>query len=118
MTLVHHVALEVAPADADAEVAFWDLVGFAEVTPPAALAERARWVARDAAQIHLLYAEPPTLPPRGHVALAVTDYDAVVARLRAAGHEAAPRAEHFGTPRTQVRSPAGHLVEVMAQPPA
>jgi len=41
----------------------------------------------------------------------------VLARLRAARHDAAPRAEHFGSPRTQVRSPAGHLVELMAPPP-
>jgi hypothetical protein len=56
------------------------------------------------------------IPAVGHVAVVADDYDEVVARLRAAGHEAVPRAQHFGAPRTQVRSPAGHLVEVMAPP--
>ena len=41
---VHHVALETRPDDADAVVAFFVLLGFAEVPPPATLSERARWV--------------------------------------------------------------------------
>ena len=44
--------------------------------------------------------------------------DAAIARLRAAGHEAAPRREYWGAARTQVHTPAGHRVEVMAAPPA
>lgn len=114
--MIHHVALELSRRDAASEVVFWELLGFSEVEPPGTLGERARWMARDGVQVHLMYADAPATPRDGHVAVAVGDYDAVVARLRAAGHEAAPRAEHFGAPRTQVRSPAGHLVEVMAPP--
>ena len=114
--MIHHVALEVASGGADAEVAFWGLLGFVEVTPPGELAERARWVELEGVQVHLLFADVPAIPADGHVAVTTRDYDAVIARLRAAGHEAAPRREHFGAPRTQVRSPAGHLVEVMAPP--
>ena len=95
-------------------MAFWALLGFAEVTLDAGLAARARWVERDGFQVHLLFCEAPVVPAAGHVAIAVPDYDAVVARLRAAGHEAAPRAEYWSAPRTQVRSPAGHLVELTA----
>ncbi len=116
--MIHHVSLELRPAQVEAEVAFWALLGFDEVTPPGVLAERARWVQRDGVQVHLVYKDAPAIPSDGHLAVAVDDYDAVVARLRAAGHEAAPRTEHFGSPRTQVHSPAGHLVEVMAPPPA
>jgi len=114
--VIHHVSLEVTPGGADAEVEFWGLLGFAEVIPPGELAERARWVELEGARVHLLFAAEPAIPADGHVAVATRDYDAVLARLRAAGHEAAPRREHFGSPRTQVRSPAGHLVEVMAPP--
>ncbi len=115
--MIHHVSLELAEPDVAGEIAFWELLGFAEIAPPGALGERARWVARDGVQLHLMYAAAPSIPRSGHVAVVLGDYDAAVARLRAAGHEAAPRAEHFGSPRTQVRSPAGHLVEVMAPPP-
>ncbi len=114
--MIHHVSFEVGPGGADAEVAFWRMLGFAEVIPPGTLAERARWVESDDMQIHLLDADAPAVGGDGHVALVVRDYDEVVARLRAAGHEAAPRREHFGAPRTQVRTPAGHLVEIMAPP--
>jgi hypothetical protein len=41
---VHHVALETRRTDADAAVAFFVLLGFEEVAPPASLAQRARWV--------------------------------------------------------------------------
>jgi hypothetical protein len=68
--------------------------------------------------LHLLVTDAPAVGGDGHVALIVTDYDEVVARLRAAGHEAAPRAEYWGSPRTQVLTPAGHRVEVMAAAPA
>ena len=93
------------------------MLGFAEVEP-----------ARGARRARALGGErrdpgPPPVRGRaggpaatGHVAVVVRDYDEVVARLRDAGHEAAPRAEHFGAPRTQVRTPAGHLVEIMAPP--
>ena len=116
--MIHHVSLELDEHDVAAEIPFWELLGFAEMTPPGALAERARWVQRDGFQVHLVYAPSPSIPREGHIAVILEDYDAVVGRLRAERHEAAPRAEYFGSPRTQVRSPAGHLVELMAPPPA
>jgi catechol 2,3-dioxygenase-like lactoylglutathione lyase family enzyme len=118
---IHHVGLEVPRSGADAEVAFWALLGFAEVEPPAPLGERSRWVQRDGQQIHLLYAGAPSVPAAGHVAVVAPDWEAALARLRAAGHEAALRAAYWGrppSPRTQVLTPAGHRVEVMAAAPA
>jgi catechol 2,3-dioxygenase-like lactoylglutathione lyase family enzyme len=47
----------------------------------------------------------------------VDDYDATLTALRAAGHDVEPRAEHWGSPRSYVRDPAGNLVELMAFPP-
>jgi catechol 2,3-dioxygenase-like lactoylglutathione lyase family enzyme len=114
---VQHVGLEVRREDVDAEVAFWALVGFAEVPAPEALRARSRWVQREGQQIHLLFAEEPAIPRAGHVAVVAPAWEATLAALRAAGHEAALRAEYWGHPRTQVHTPAGHRVEVMAAPP-
>ena len=116
--MIHHVALEIREGDADACVAFWALLGFAEVEPPLTLRERSRWVERGGTQIHLLFADAePVSPPEGHVAVVAPDYDAALERLRSAGFAPDPRTEHWGAPRCFVRDPAGHRVEVMAAPP-
>jgi catechol 2,3-dioxygenase-like lactoylglutathione lyase family enzyme len=115
---VQHVALEVLPADAAALVAFFELLGFAEVEPPPALADHTRWVQRSGTQVHLLLTDDPVAPPAGHVAVVAPDYDAALERLRAAGHQVDPRAEHWGAPRAFAHAPGGHRVEVMSRPPA
>ena len=115
--MIQHVALGLRHEDADAAVAFWALLGFARVAPPPSLAERSVWVERAGTQVHLLFADEPTEPPEGHVAVVAEDYDAALERLRAAGFSVDPRAEHWGAPRAFVRAPGGHLVEVMSRPP-
>jgi len=115
--MIQHVAVETRPGDADACAAFFALLGFVEVEPPPTLRDRARWLQRGPTQVHLLYAEDPVVPPRGHLAVVLDDYDAGVAALRQAGHRVEPRAEHWGSPRAYVRDPAGHLVELMAFAP-
>jgi catechol 2,3-dioxygenase-like lactoylglutathione lyase family enzyme len=115
--LIQHVALETREEDADAAVAFWALLGFTEVAPPGALAERSRWVERAGTQVHLLLADDEVAPPQGHVAVVAEDYDATLGRLRAAGFAPEPRAEHWGAARAFVRAPGGHRVEVMARAP-
>lgn len=114
---LQHVSLEVASSDADAEAAFWTLLGFAELAVPDGLAARARWLGRDGTQIHLLLTDAPVVPPQGHAAVVVEDYPAALARLRDAGLDVRPRAEHWGAARAFARSPAGHRVELMAAPP-
>ncbi len=116
--MIQHVSLELAPDQADAAVGFWELLGFACVEPPAGLRDRSVWVAAGGQQVHFLLTDEPVAPPSGHVALHVAGYEAVAARLRDAGFEVEPRAEHWGAPRAFVRSPGGHRVEVMARPPA
>jgi catechol 2,3-dioxygenase-like lactoylglutathione lyase family enzyme len=116
MTL-QHVSLETRRADVDAELAFWALLGFDEVPPPEGLVGVASWVARAGTQIHLLYSDEPVVMPEGHVAVVAEDYDGAVAALRDAGFEIRPAREHWGAARGFVRTPAGHVVEVMAAPP-
>lgn len=115
---LQHVALEVREGDADSEVAFWALLGFEEVPPPATLAGRTRWVQRGATQVHLLFAEEPVVPPIGHVAVVAEAFAEVSARLAAVGRIPELRAEHWGAPRAFVSSPSGHRVELMAAAPA
>jgi catechol 2,3-dioxygenase-like lactoylglutathione lyase family enzyme len=116
--LIQHVALETRRADDDAAVAFWRLLGFEPVEAPATLRDRAGWLERNGTQIHLLWSDSPTAAPEGHVAVVVDDYDATVDRLRGAGHEVEPRAEHWGAPRAFTRAPGGHRVELMSAPPS
>ena len=112
--MVQHVTLEVRRGDVDAEVAFSEMLGFAEVDPPEALRPRFRWVRYGAVAIHIAFTEDPVVPVAGHTAFVCEDYDETVARLRAAGYEAAPRSEYWDAPRTIVTSPAGHGIELMA----
>ncbi len=111
--MIQHVALEVREADAAACERFWALLGFERVEPPATLRDRAVWVERRGTQVHLLFAEEPVAPREGHVAVVAEDYGATLDRLRAAGHDPQPGTEHWGSPRSFVRCPAGHLVEIM-----
>jgi len=114
---MHHVALEVREPEADACRDFFALLGFAEIGPPEGLVGRARWLERDGQHVHLLLTDSPTVPPGGHLALVVEDYEAALEALSAAGHQVDPATEHWGSPRAFVRDPAGHVVEVMAFPP-
>lgn len=84
---------------------------------PPSLAGTTAWVQSGATQVHLLFDADPVVPPRGHAAVVAVDYARTLGRLRAAGHEVRPRAEHWGAPRCFVHSPAGHRVEVMAEAP-
>ena len=112
--MIQHVALEVREQDVVPCVRFWALLGFARVDAPEALADRSTWVQAGTTQIHLLYADAPTVPPEGHVAVIVEDFDATMGALRDAGFDAQERTRHWGSPRAFARSPAGHRVELMA----
>jgi catechol 2,3-dioxygenase-like lactoylglutathione lyase family enzyme len=115
--MLQHVSIETTRADAEACVPFYELLGFRPVEPPASLGERARWLERDGTQVHLMFADAPVVPPTGHHAVVVPDYEATLTALRDAGFDPEPRTEHWGAPRSFVRNPAGHVVELMAAPP-
>jgi catechol 2,3-dioxygenase-like lactoylglutathione lyase family enzyme len=115
--MLQHVSVEVPRERAGACADFWALLGFERVAPPPTLAERAIWVEREGTQVHLMYADDPVVPPKGHAAVVVEDYEHALDALRDAGHEPEPRPEHWGAPRCFVHDPAGHRVEVMSAPP-
>jgi catechol 2,3-dioxygenase-like lactoylglutathione lyase family enzyme len=112
--LIQHVALEVGRSSVRGCAAFYALLGFAEVEPPASLRDRAAWLERGGTQVHLLFVDEPVALPAGHVAVVVEEWEATLARVRDAGHSVDPRREHWGSPRAYVRDPAGNLVELMA----
>jgi catechol 2,3-dioxygenase-like lactoylglutathione lyase family enzyme len=115
--VIQHVSLETRPADVEAELGFWALLGFEPVDPPATLAERSAWVQRAGTQVHLLFTEETVVPPEGHVAVVAEPWEAVVTRLEAAGFDVEERPRHWGAARAFVHSPGGHRVEIMAAPP-
>jgi catechol 2,3-dioxygenase-like lactoylglutathione lyase family enzyme len=114
--MIHHVNRQIPPSTLDQCVRFYGLLGFKPVPAPEAVAGRAVWLEAAATQVHLMPAADAQ-PDRGHVAVVVSDYEAVLAELRTAGHEVEPRRKHWGSPRAFVHDPAGHLVELMAFPP-
>ena len=116
--MLQHLTLEVAPEDVERSIALWELLDFRRVEPPPALAETFVWLEREGTQIHLERNPSPTVPPHGHVAVVVEDFDQAVERLRNAGFEVRPGREHWGAARAKATAPGGHLVELMAAPPS
>ena len=115
--MLHHVALEVSPEKIEAEGRFWVLAGFREVPVPEALGGGYTWFEREGTQIHLLHADDPVIPARGHAAVAVADFQATFDALREGGHQVEEGRQLWGERRAKAITPAGHLVEIMADPP-
>jgi catechol 2,3-dioxygenase-like lactoylglutathione lyase family enzyme len=115
--MLQHVTLEVRQAQVRPCVAFWELLGFTEMEPPPLLRDRFTWVERDGTQIHLVPVDEPVAARQGHVAIVAGDYDATLARLTGAGFALREGTNAWDAPRSFVRDPAGHLVEVMSKPP-
>ena len=115
--MLHHVGIEVAPADVEAAAGFFELLGFERVEAPATL-RKYTWLERKGTQVHLMPEEQPTVPSPGHLAVVVADFEATVGRLRERGFEVEAKREHWGEPRVLAIAPGGHRVELMAAPPA
>ncbi|HEX5593731.1 MAG TPA: VOC family protein [Solirubrobacterales bacterium] len=115
--MLHHVGIEIAPAEIEAAVGFFELLGFERVEPPETL-RAFTWVEREGTQVHLMPREDPVVPEVGHLAVVVADFEETLRRLEAAGHTAERRREHWGSPRAWAIAPGGHRVELMAAPPA
>jgi catechol 2,3-dioxygenase-like lactoylglutathione lyase family enzyme len=115
--VLHHVSIEVDPARVEACVACWGLLGFEPVEAPEELREYVTWLERGGTQIHLIQTEAATVPPLGHAAVVVDDFEATFAALEEAGHEPERHRELWGEPRAFVEMPSGHRVELMAAAP-
>ncbi len=114
--MLHHVGIEVAREDVERAAELFELLGFVRVEPPPSLAEFT-WLERAGTQIHLMPSGNPVAPPRGHLAIVVSRFEATLAALRKCGFEVEAAREHWGAPRARVLAPAGHRVELMAAAP-
>jgi catechol 2,3-dioxygenase-like lactoylglutathione lyase family enzyme len=117
--MIQHVTHRIPRSRLQDCVSFYEILGFRQVQAPPGIAGRALWLqAEDGDQVHLMPGDDePTAPGEGHFALVEPDYEITLDRLRAAGHEVEPRREHWGSPRSYVRDPAGNLVELMQWAP-
>jgi len=114
--MLHHVGIEVAPAEIERSIELWRVLGFEQVEPPESLREFT-WLERDGTQVHLMPTDSPTVPLHGHTAIVAPDFEQTVAELRERGFEVEARREHWGAPRAVAIAPGGHRVELMAHPP-
>ena len=105
--MLHHVGIEVAPADVERAVEFFALLGFERVEPPPTLAASFTWLERDGTQIHLMHEETPdraaARPPRRRRPR--LRGDARRACASTASRSSAGR-EHWGAPRATSSPPA------------
>jgi catechol 2,3-dioxygenase-like lactoylglutathione lyase family enzyme len=115
--MLQHASLEVTRDRIADCVAFWQLLGFTPMEPPPKLRERFTWVEREGTQIHLIPVDDPVAAREGHVAVVAPDYEGALAALRGAGFAPSDGENAWDAPRSFVRDPAGHLVEVMSRPP-
>jgi hypothetical protein len=115
--VLHHVALEVPPGEADRSVEFWSLLGFKQVDSPEPLGDAVRWLERDRTQIHLILTERHTAPVLGHAAVVAGDHAEAKERLRNAGFQVEDTRRLWGADRAFAIAPGRHRVELMAAPP-
>jgi predicted enzyme related to lactoylglutathione lyase len=115
--MLHHVTLEVFPADLGRAAEFWSMLGFTQADPPEDLAAEYTWFEREGTQIHLRRTEEPTVSEHGHPAIVVPDFERTLERLEESGFEVAPKRERWRSKRAEAIAPSGHRVELMASPP-
>jgi catechol 2,3-dioxygenase-like lactoylglutathione lyase family enzyme len=115
--MLHHVGIEIAPAEVERAAQLFELLGFERVEPPPSLAEFT-WLERAGTQVHLMPEEQPMVAPNGHLAVVAPDFDTTLERLREHGYDVEPRRAHWGAARASVTLPPGHRVELMAAPAA
>jgi catechol 2,3-dioxygenase-like lactoylglutathione lyase family enzyme len=114
--MLHHVGIEVTPTEIERTAELFQLLGFDLVEPPETLREFT-WLERGGTQVHLMPSESPTVPPRGHTAVVIADFERIFAALEEHGFEVERRREHWGAPRALTFTPDGHRVELMAATP-
>ena len=113
ITGIDHVQVA-APTgcEADARAFYGGLLGLTELPKPEPLAARGGcWFRAGAQELHV-GVEEPFLPARkAHPGLVVDDFDAVRARLAAAGHEPEDDTKIEGVRRLFVHDPFGNRLE-------
>ena len=114
-TAIDHVQLAMPAGEEDRARAFFvNLLGMVEVAKPAELAKRGGcWFECGAVQIHMGVEADFRPAKKAHPALRCCDYDALVARLRAAGVEAKDDDTILGVKRCHIADPFGNRIELV-----
>lgn len=119
--MIQHVTHRIPRSRLQDCLSFYEILGFGQVQAPPGIAGRALWLqAPDGDQIHLMPDDRDEAhgSGAGHFALVEPGYELILERLRAAGHDVEPRREHWGSPRSYVHDPAGHLIELIKWSPS
>ena len=112
-----HVQLAIPAGGEDEARAFWcGLLGLEEQAKPPELAARGGLWLRLAGGIGLHLGVDPGFRPatRAHPGLAVADFDALIARLAAAGIGPPVDRDHAGRRRAWLADPFGNRIELVA----
>lgn len=112
---LHHVQLAMPTGQEDEARAFFvGVLGMTEIEKPPALAGRGgAWFRAGGIEIHCGVLEPFAAAGKAHPGLLVTDLDAVAARLRGSGQEAAPDGDLPGFRRVYAHDPFGNRLELL-----
>lgn len=115
MIRLHHVNVVVPPGRTDEVAPFYSLLGMVRVPKPSAgVAAEGAWFDLPDGRTQLHVSERSGSPhPDQHLALAVDDLKALVARLQAAGHPWSPKSQVLGATRGMTADPCGNAVELV-----
>lgn len=113
---IDHVQLAMPAGEEDVARHFYrDLFGMTEVAKPPELAKRGGcWFASGAVQIHLGVEADFRAAKKAHPALRCVDYEALIARLRAAGVDVRADDSIPGVQRCHISDPFGNRIELIA----
>jgi len=116
ISAIDHVQLAMPPGEEDKARAFFvGVLGMTELPKPAALAARGGcWFASGGAQVHLGVEKDFRPAKKAHPALRCTDFDALLAKLNAAGVAFTPDDNVDGVRRGYIEDPFGNRIELIA----
>ena len=111
-----HIQMAIPPgSEAVADSFYVDILGFVPQEKPPRLAVRGgRWYQHGTVSLHLGIDPNFVSSDKAHIALTVTNYDALVARLHANAITTQPNDEIEGVTRCYVRDPFMNRIELIA----
>jgi catechol 2,3-dioxygenase-like lactoylglutathione lyase family enzyme len=113
---LHHANIIVRPGQTDQIAGFYaSVLGLTPIDKPAegVTAGGAWFEINDASQLHISERADAVMHDDMHFGLVVDDFDAVLARLAAAGAPWREQADLFGGRRGSTRDPLGNRIELL-----
>jgi catechol 2,3-dioxygenase-like lactoylglutathione lyase family enzyme len=117
---LHHVQLAMPRGEEQAARRFFaGVLGMTEIDKPPVLAARGgAWFRSGALELHLGVEDDFRPARKGHPGILVTDLDALVRRLRAAGQEVTWDGDFPGFRRVYASDPFGNRLEFLERSPS